>query len=263
MKHNLAKKMKRFPTALIVAALVSLGARMSFAQQSVGIVSSTKAESQQSDFYFGVRVGMNDAGESWDPGIRPGIPLGDDGGLMAGIQFDYWFNRTYALEVQLLYNEKGFSMGSSDTSPSLATDFGSVRASYLEIPLLFKVRFGGPDVLPYLYAGPSLGILLSATNGTNGSPTRPGFGSDTTTAVDAKNAFTATDLSALIGGGIEFRCRDYLSFFIDAGYAHGLDNVDAGNSTLFGDNPIYPHSITPRTVKSWEIRLTAGMMVAL
>jgi hypothetical protein len=239
---------------LAITFLIVTVDRANVFAQSVGVEPSSKQERPHSDLYFGVRAGTGNTGQNWDPAPPSGgVILENGGGLRAGIQFDYWVSPHYAIGVQCLYDETDVSdVGSYDHTAGFSS-FGSIRTNYLEIPLTFKLRVGGPVVLPYTYAGPDLRLLLSATNEYT-------IGRDSSVTKDVKDAFTSSDLAALLGVGVEFRHEHDWSFFVDACYEMGMTNINSGNTSLFSD---YINTVTSRTVKSWAFQFSVGIAVPL
>ena len=186
---------------------------------------------------MGGRVGINLANESWDPdpsANASGFSLGIHTGLIAGAQFDNWFNGDWALSVQLLYDQKG-------TTETVPGGSGNFDLGYLEIPIFVKAALATGSVRPYLFAGPSIGLLLSASVVANGQTT------------DLKSDYNSVDFSIVGGAGVAFDVSAGTMVFFDAGYALGLTDIDK-NSDGTDSNP---------AVKSRDIRIAAGVMFPL
>ena len=84
---------------------------------------------------------------------------------------EYWFNPMFALQINLLYNQKGFVLD-GDLSETIIEQGipinvtvnaeETIKLSYLSFPLLAKASFGESNFKPYILAGPELSFLLSA-----------------------------------------------------------------------------------------------------
>jgi len=86
---------------------------------------------------------------------------------------EYWFNQKFALQINALYNQKGFAIDGNvngtiidqGTAIDITIDVEeTIELSYLSFPLLAKASFGESNFRPYILAGPELGFLLSATD---------------------------------------------------------------------------------------------------
>ncbi len=169
-------------------------------------------------------------------------------GFMVGGQLDYWFTPSWAVSVQALYNQKGdFLTGTSPDNGLPETD--DFALSYLEVPVLAKVALSTSEVKPYLFAGPSVGFLLSATD--HQIQTYNGVTYSDQTA-DVSTGYNSVDLSLLFGAGISYQLSSGMQIMADAGYALGLINVE--NTTNTGVN---------ETLESRDIRIAASVMFPL
>jgi hypothetical protein len=192
----------------------------------------------------GVRGGLTVAGEDITPPFS-GFTLGTRTGFMLGGQLDYWFAPSWALSVQALYDQKGASLTSSDAA-SAQTETDELSLGYLEVPILAKLSLGSSDFRPYLFAGPSIGFLLSAN--THQTVTQYGVVTTDQTA-DETNTFNTIDASLLFGAGASYQLSGGPQLMIDAGYALGLVNVEKNANTG-----------TAETIGSRDIRISAAAM---
>ncbi|ERP32195.1 porin family protein [Chitinivibrio alkaliphilus] len=115
-----------------------------------------------------------------------------------GVALEMGLSEKFSLQPELLWSVKG------------AEDGDALRLHYLEIPLLAKVDLG----MPFLYAGPSMGFLLTATYD----------GETEVGGEDVKDWFETFDLGIAMGGGVTIND----AFEIDARFNLGLLNVDDG-----------------------------------
>ncbi len=196
---------------------------------------------------IGVRGGLGIAGESITPPFSD-FTLGTHTGFLLGGQLDYWFDPQWALSVQALYDQKGASL-QSISNGGVQNETDDLTLGYLEVPVLAKVQFGSSSVRPYLFAGPSLGFLLSA----NTHQVITSYGQTTSDQTfDETNTFQTFDLSLLFGAGASYQLTGGTQLFLDAGYALGLINVEKNANTG-----------TSETIGSRDIRIAAGAMFPL
>lgn len=181
--------------SLLVLSLVTVGAR---AQQHVAGVSG-----------YGVKVGvgwatMNTNDETFKSGSA--------GGVTAGIFLTYAVSPKLALQPELLYVPKG----SSTDNLFLASGFD---CSYLEVPVLLKYNLTQTDrVIPSVYAGPAVGVLLS------GELFSDWFISDRDGS-DVTDGMKSLEMSLIFGGNLEFASSKKFNFFVDVRYSLGLTNT--------------------------------------
>ncbi len=174
-------------------------------------------------------------------------------GFLIGGQLDYWFTPMWALSTQILYDQKGDHLTGIDpdyNSPFYGyPETDDFALSYIEVPVLAKVALGSSAVKPYLFAGPSFGFLVGASD----HQTIAAYGvtySDQT--VDVSSGYNTFDLSLLFGAGVSYQLSGGPQLFADAGYALGLVNVENTVNTQ-----------TPETLQSRDIRIAAGAMFPL
>jgi len=123
---------------------------------------------------LGVRGGLNLANVSEDLGGTEtfdfeGIPLqitldqSNRTTFNAGGFVEYWFSPMFALQINLLYNQKGFLIEGSLNETIIEQGIPinvtvdaeeTIKLSYLSFPILAKVAFGESNVKPYIIAGP-------------------------------------------------------------------------------------------------------------
>ena len=191
---------------------------------------------------IGGRVGLDIGSLSYSPGLPSGNNTSYHTGFLVGAQMDEWFNNMWAISVQLLYDQKGSFINENVSA------LDDEALSYLEIPILAKVSFGSGDVKPYLFAGPSIGIQLSATRT---------YDNVSSTSMSDDTDYNKIDLAVLVGGGVSYKLAGGPSLFLAAGYAIGLINIaknNAYNTSASGAS---------ETVKTSDIRLAAGILFPL
>jgi hypothetical protein len=227
------------------------------------------ANAQYSSSWIGVRLGANFGGQSIDS-TYDNATAGLKFGILGGVQFDHWFGEMWGIGVGLLFDQKGtgeqYAQGSvlnqrtfkGSIGDSIVTYSGNdnYTLSYLEIPIVLKAAFGDGNIKPYLFAGPSIGILLSATNTTSSTGTTDAHNQPPPQITDIKSALNATDISLYFGGGILDKLDSGPALFFDAGYAAGLTKIYKTQPDM---SPLL-HPIGHTTSKSGDIRITIGMM---
>jgi hypothetical protein len=109
-------------------------------------------------------------------------------GIAAGVFVTAGLTPQFAIQPELLYVMKG---GKNDT------DDESIRVSYLEIPLLLKLRIpakgNGSQFSPNVYAGPFLGIKAGCSVTSTATDDCADFGA----------TFKSTDFGVVIGAGVD------------------------------------------------------------
>jgi hypothetical protein len=157
-----------------------------------------------------------------------------------GGELNFWLTPEFAMAPQLLYVSR--------VSESEEQDFGlfkfsqSIHTTYLEMPVHAKLQIGDEQVRPYVFAGPSIALLLSATS----SMTQNGNEEDQ----DAKDDFPDTELGLQGGVGISLQIDKRSELIADAGYHYGLTDLTKGEAEGF-------------TVKHRGFRLMAGVLLKL
>ncbi len=208
---------------------------------------------------IGLRGGINIANQTIENAPSTQITSGRIGGL-AGGQFDIVFNDSWTLSAQILFDQKGAHADFKATPINgiyfINSDGGTADwvINYLEIPLLAKFSFGDGPIRPYIFAGPSLGILIS--NEETLSLDTSFYGSNglrvqhTDMKGNISDSTAKVDVSILAGAGISFKLSSGPILFLDAGFAFGLVNNNHYSESKGGDEYVY----------SRDIRIAAGVM---
>jgi hypothetical protein len=197
---------------------------------------------------FGIKGGINlgtiggDDKDKLGPDSKPRL------GLAGGISYKADLIMGLSIEPGVMYIQKGVSYeGSSSQGGYSISGKSTFKLDYIDIPVLVKFNLPVPVLSPYIEAGASYGILLSAKEKDELTTNVPGMTSGTT-EVDIKDGMSKNDLSLLIGLGIELSILDINVRYI------------IGTSRLFKDNPDTP-LIDENAVKIYNrgIMLTAGL----
>jgi hypothetical protein len=156
-------------------------------------------------------------------GVKLGLNLAkftgadaDNEKMLTGVAFGgfitYSFNDLFAIQPEVYYTMKG----SKTTVTYLNTDYDVTnKFNYIEIPVLFRVQLaGGTSFKPNFYAGPELGILMSAKSKVKG-------GSE----IDLKDDVKSTDIGIIGGVGAEYPMGSG-KLLLDIRYDAGLSKLD-------------------------------------
>jgi hypothetical protein len=111
----------------------------------------------------------------------------------------------FLIQPEVLYTQKGAKY---DEGGAEAT----VKLDYVEVPVLFKGRFGSGGVKPSVFAGPAVGFKVSA---------KTEFDGEEEDIEDVKG----TDFGIVFGAGLDLAAGPG-SFIIDARYTLGLTTLD-------------------------------------
>jgi len=222
------------------------------------VLFSERASAQYSSSWIGVRAGASIASEAID--LPDGASSSFKIGPIGGIEYDHWFNENSGISASVLYTAKGINENYGAAADSrvvgntIYSGDDNFSFNYIEIPIVYKLSFGYGDIKPYVFAGPSIGMLLSASE----APT------ETIPPVnDLKSHLNTLDISAYFGAGIIDRIYQGPTIFLDLGYAAGLTKVykePPPERTPGGPQQAFPLPIDPTNAKSSDIRVTIGVM---
>ena len=154
------------------------------------------------------------------------------------------FARMFAVEISPTFVLKGGGYQGSDGGTDVA------KYSELDFPILFKVIFLQGRFRPYGFAGPNLGIMLSATR--SAAPAQ-GQSQD----IDIKSGTSGIDFSLDFGGGCEFEVVKNIGLFLDARYSLGLSNL---NSPASPNNQQQAQGQTAPSIKANGFQIMIGSL---
>lgn len=160
---------------------------------------------------FGAIAGLNIANLSQDPDDRD---FSSRVGFGIGGVLDYGLGESIVLRVEPMILGKGAKESDRGTDVT-------VKLIFLEIPMMVKYAFGTNDVQPYVMAGPTLGLNMSAK--AEGSD--DGFEIDE----DLKDDIKSVDFGFGIGAGVSRPIGDH-SAFAELRYSAGLTNLNDQSS---------------------------------
>ena len=175
---------------------------------------------------FGIKGGINlgtfgGDDKSFNPGdintALTGLPKVDPTarlGLAGGITYKVGLIAGLSIEPEVMYIQRGavyeFSLPAGLGGGS---GKGTMKLDYIELPVLVKLALPIPIVSPYIEGGASYGMLISAK--------LKGEGGGNSSEVDIKDGMNKSNISALVGVGVELAMLD-----INARYALGLSKID-------------------------------------
>lgn len=200
--------MKKLFTVLVVIMLVASFA----AAQDIAVTG------------YGPKLQLNLANVTGD--AIPGVPDGKMTALIAGGGF-LTVSIIPELDVQaeVLFDQKGAD-ADPDMSLTLAYISGNLLAKY-------PIPVEGSDIKPAIFAGPSIGILMSAT----AKPAAPGG------STDVKDDYESLDYGIIFGAGATIPIGDG-SIVADVRYNLGLANIlKTGGSKYSKTNQVISISV--------------------
>ncbi len=181
---------------------------------TVAIATMTSAVSA-ADFGLDIKGGLNISN------IRGKGKEGTDNsprfGMTAGLGAQIGITDMFAIQPEVIFNMKGYKY--SYNYYFLKKDDNTLKLSYLNIPLLFKVKFPAEKVITNVYAGPDLGIKLSSKEEIKSEAY--GVTVDTTIDYDISKSI---DFGIAIGGGIDIKAGPG-RVILDLRYTLGLSSI--------------------------------------
>jgi hypothetical protein len=159
----------------------------------------------------GVKVGVNFANISTDTDDSEIDEVDDSGqriGFAAGGFVDVPLTEQFSFQPEILFTQKGAS-----------EEFAGVEftntLTQVQVPLLFKAKFAGETVRPFVVFGPAFGFTAKSELEVDGDDDID----DET--VDIDDITESVEFSLVIGGGIQFGPAS-----VELRYDHGLNDID-------------------------------------
>lgn len=159
----------------------------------------------------------------------------------------------FSIQPELAYNQKGFRMEEGfdvnlfDIPIPIDVEAES-RFNYLEVPLLFKYKFGAGKVNAYINGGPALGYALNGNLTTYANALVDIKLLETDIDLDAIN-YERVEFSAIVGGGITIDAG-VVQLFADARYQHGFTEL-------------YDIPVVEETIKNKSFGVNAGFLIPI
>jgi len=165
----------------------------------------------QMTFSIGPKLGINLANATLDPDFPSGVDKTMLTAFMFGAAAEFGVNEMFAVQAEPMYAMKGFKVESGGQEAKF-------KVNYLEIPVLAKVKFGHGKAMPYIFAGPNLGINLTAEVEGGGL------------TVDVKDSTESIDFGLDFGAGVGIDISPTTVLAIDGRYSLGLSDIDKTSS---------------------------------
>jgi hypothetical protein len=196
---------------------------------------------------FGIKGGINLADVRGSDVVKDNMKTRL--GLVGGISYRINLIAGISLQPEVLYVQKGvvYEATSNPMANYSETQKQTNKGDYLDIPVLLKYNLPIPQFSPYIEAGASYGILLSAKQKYELTTNIPGHTS-ASDEVDIKNSVTKADLSFIVGVGFDITILE-----LDARFVFGMNRLGK-------DNPDTP-TIDENAAKVYNrgIIITAGL----
>ncbi|MCB0661566.1 MAG: PorT family protein [Saprospiraceae bacterium] len=149
-------------------------------------------------------------------------------GLNLAIPFEYSLSSIFSLQPELNFTQKGIEFDGTQDGEDL---YIKLRTNYVELPVLFKARYGNDFIKGYAFVGPSIGFAANRF-----ISTKIGDGDCETESIDFITEGDVQDqrweVSAIGGVGIDIAAGPG-AFVVDVRYALGLTD----DSKFDGDKP--------------------------
>ena len=183
----------------------------------------------QAENRLGIVAGVNLAKFSGD-GVEA-QSFGDKTGFIEGLMYQHGLSDALYLETQVRFLEKGGMLGGAKTS-----------LGYVNVPLYAKYKFNtGSSFRPYVFAGPAVGVKVSAKVGT-------------VEKQNARNRFGAIDLSGDAGVGVDFAVSESINLSLNGAYNYGfLDVASDAQRAALGGNALNTQGINVYASASWKL----------
>ncbi len=143
-------------------------------------------------------------------------------GILEGIEIGYYNRNDLSLSIKFFINQKR-ETGSASVFALGGFLYGityKMTIDYLEIPIAIRIPLFGDNWQSYIFGGPSIGIFLD------------GFGEQSNPVVNGKSDVDNSGVDntginfALYGGiGLNHHISSNMDFFMEAGYADGLNTL--------------------------------------
>jgi hypothetical protein len=165
---------------------------------------------------FGIKGGINlgnfRGADKSQQGIDPKARLG----LVGGLSYRIILIAGIAIQPEVMYVQKGAVYeGSATVGGATYTGKETFKGDYIDIPLLLKFNLPIPQFSPYIEAGASYGILLSAKEKSESN-----YPGSTSQEVDIKDQITKADLSFIVGVGFDITILE-----LDARFVFGMNRL--------------------------------------
>lgn len=159
----------------------------------------------------GIKAGINLANIYGDDVDESDMLLGFGGGVF----MEYSFTPQFAVQPEVLFMMKGATTTEVEDEESIDIDW---KFNYIEIPVLlkFKPAMEG-NFKPNVFAGPAVGLLLSADAEPDGGESE-----------DVKDFFKSMDFGITFGAGFMYMMQNGSGITFDIRYTLGMMKIGDG-----------------------------------
>lgn len=185
---------------------------------TVAIATMTSAVTvSAADFGLDIKGGLNIAnmrGKSVDNNTEGG-EQSPRLGMIAGIGAQIGLAEKFAIQPEVLFAMKGYK---AEWTGEGWEETETNKATYLSVPVLFKVKFPTEKLVPNFYAGPEVSFLLAAEEEWEEKVD----GEEESGTEDVKKYGNTVDFGLAFGGGVDFKVGEKGRVILDLRYTLGL-----------------------------------------
>lgn len=171
---------------------------------------------------FGIRGGLNLAKFHGDDANFEAVSPKNRTGFCGGAFVAFRLAESFFIQPEVLYTQKGARYEESGEELTVALD-------YVEVPLLFKARFGSGGARPSLFAGPSAAFKIRSQLEFDGEK-------------EEVEEVKGTEFGIVAGAGLDLAAGSG-AFVIDARYTWGLTTVLDSSESADVKNGVWSFSI--------------------
>jgi len=161
-----------------------------------------------------------------------------------GAVLDLGLNQNFVLRLEPMYLRKSVAF-----EPGFPAKF-EIKTAYLEVPVFLKLVAQTNTIQPYIMAGPTVALLLSAKTKINAPMFLTGV------EVSTEDLLNFIDFGLGFGAGMNFSTGKN-AIFVEGRYTHGLFNISDEGKAPIGDFEFEFEE--GQVVKSRGFQLLAGM----
>ncbi len=202
----------------------------------------TPVDAQQRIGFVG-GLNISNASGVFSDGEDIDFSSGNDFGI--GAVLDLGLNRNFVLRLEPMYLRKS---GAFETF-GFPAKF-ELKTAYLEVPVFLKLVAQTNTVQPYIMAGPTVGLLLSAKTKINAPGLLIGV------EVNTEDITNFIDFGLGFGAGMNFSTGKN-AIFVECRYTHGLFNIADEGKGSAGDFEF--ENVDGFEVKTGGVQILAGM----
>jgi hypothetical protein len=207
---------------------------------------------------LGLQAGANFGDVTLDP-VPEGVETSMRTGFLFGGMLFYSFSPIWGLQIEPAYVQKGAKVDQTETDEGFTVKLErTLKADYIDIPVLLKASFGDGPVKPYLLAGASVAFLMGDAKFEVDKATVNGM--DVTSMIPSEDLaeleradVKSSDFILNFGGGVLIPVGQ-VNIFIEGQYNLGLSDVN--------DEELEPGE-QETTIKSTGIQIKAGVLFPL